>query len=454
MNKLEHKILTTIEKYDMLSDGDTVVVAVSGGADSMCLLHFFNKYSSYLHLNNIICAHVNHGIRGAEADRDEAFVREYCKQNSVRFESAHYDVPAVAEALGESIEQCGRRLRYEFFASFAENCKIATAHNLNDSAETFLFNLSRGTGLRGLTGIPAVRDNIIRPLSECTRKDIEQYLYEEKVYYVTDSTNNSDDYTRNKLRHNVLPVLSEINPSFYNVFLGCINTLDETEKYLDKETDIYFEKAKENDRFLISEIACCDKVIRTRLLIKIAECYGAKEIEKKHIALLDDIITGKGAVMLHNKLKIVSDGKYLFYEKELPSQNDIFTQYSSEITEYDFPACTIRFETADITVSDKFGARYFSHMGYFDADKLTNAVFRLRAEGDRFTYPFAEHSKSLKNLYKEKNISKEDRYGIPLLANEDGILWIDKVGVSDLACVTADTKKILRIIITRKVSVV
>ena len=162
MKKIEDKILSVIEKHRMLSCGDTVVVAVSGGADSMCLLHFFNKFSSKMQLN-IICAHVNHSIRGAEADSDEEFVRNFCEEHKINAVFAHYNVPELAKENGESEEQCGRRLRYEFFASIADNAKIATAHNLNDSAETFIFNFTRGTGLKGLTGIPPVRKPKYKP---------------------------------------------------------------------------------------------------------------------------------------------------------------------------------------------------------------------------------------------------------------------------------------------------
>ncbi len=451
MKMLESKILNTIKKYDMLSDCSSLIVAVSGGADSMCLIHFFNKFSSYLNLNNLICAHVNHGIRGAEADRDEEFVREYCSANDIRFASVHYDVPSLAHQNGESVEQCGRRLRYEFFNSLADNCRIATAHNLNDSAETFLFNLARGTGLKGLTGIPVSRDNIIRPLCECTREEIEKYLFEENVSFVTDSTNNCDDYSRNKIRHNVLPVLSEINSSFFNVFLGCINTLSETECYLSNETEKAFVKAKRDENFLISEIVCLDNVLRSRLLMKIAEYFGGTDIEKKHIELLTKIMTEKGAVMLHNMVKIVSDGRYLFRETELKPEDRICIPYSEEKDEYIFDYCRINLIQCDIDIVGKYNSKELSSLGYIDADKIGCAFFRSREEGDRFRYPFAEHSKSLKNLYKEKKISKEYRYGIPLLANENGIIWIDGVGVSDIGYVDENSNNILRILITREV---
>lgn len=451
MKKLENKIISTINKCSMLSDCEKIVVAVSGGADSMCLLHFFNKFSSFLHINNVICAHVNHGIRGEEADRDEAFVRNFCLSNGIRFESAHFDVPAIAEKTGESQEQCGRRLRYEFFDSVCEGAKIATAHNLNDSAETFLFNLSRGTGLKGLTGIPSVRDNIIRPLSDCTRNEIEQYLADEGVEYVTDSTNLLDNYSRNKIRHNVLPVLCELNDGFFNVFASCIDTLGSIEAFLSEQTDKAFLNVKKDGRFVVQGILECEDVIRKRLLIKIAEYYGAKDIENKHIQLLSSVLFAGGAVMLHGKIKIVSDGKLLYKEQEKLSDCIFSVPLSENVTEYDFPSCIIRIQPVDKEDIKNYNMKELAVTGCLDAEKIASAVLRSRQAGDRFTFPTAVHSKSLKNLYKEKSISPSDRWGIPLLADNDNILWINGVGASAYGAVNEKTKEIIRITVTRKV---
>ena len=444
MKKIEDKILSVIDKHRMLSCGDTVVVAVSGGADSMCLLHFFNKISSRMRLN-IICAHVNHSIRGAEADSDEEFVRSFCNKHNIKAVFAHYDVPKIAKENGESEEQCGRRLRYEFFDSVAENAKIATAHNLNDSAETFLFNFTRGTGLKGLTGIPPVRDNIIRPLSECTRDEIELYLSSEGVQYVTDSTNLSDEYSRNKIRHNVLPVLNEINPGFFSVFANCISVLADSEKYLEEKTDEAFIKSKKNRKFSIDDIIQLDKVIRDRLIIKIAEYYGASDVSFRHVEIINNILSAGGALMLSEDVTIVSDGKYLYKADEKLIEVDINEKYDKSKTVYEFPGCTLAVETVDKNIIKNYNSRQLCLSGYADCDKLVNSIFRSRKDGDRFRYANARHSKSLKNLFKENNISISDRWGIPMLADDEHILWIDGVGVSAFAAVDEKTENIVKI---------
>lgn len=444
-----NKILSVIQKYSMLSHGDTVVIGVSGGADSMCLLHFFNEISSKFGLN-IICAHVNHGIRGTEADRDEAFVRDFCRKNSIGFCSVCYNVPEIASTTGESEELCGRRLRYEFFSSIAENAKIATAHNLNDCAETFLFNLTRGTGLKGLTGIPPVRGNIIRPLIECTRAEIESYLEENGVSYVTDSTNLDDEYSRNKIRHKVLPVLTELNPSFPAVLLRCMSSLNNDEEFLEKNADAAFRKMNKNETFSVSGIILLDEAIRNRVLIKIADAFGARDISYRHVELLNELLLKSGAVMLPGDVTIVSDGTGLYKKKEEISDVSILEKYKKEKSIYQFPSCRLKIEAIDKSDINIYNNSQLPFLNYADADALENAVFRSRLPGDRFRFPNAEHSKSLKNLFKEKNISPADRFGIPMLADENNILWINGVGVSEFAKVTVKTKNIVKIIVAKQ----
>ena len=445
MKNLEDKILSVIDKHRMLDDGDTVIVAVSGGADSMCLLHFFNKFSSNRKLN-IICAHVNHGIRGAEADSDEEFVRQYCEKNNIQTAFAHFDVPGTAKITGESEEQCGRRLRYEFFSTITENAKIATAHNLNDSAETFLFNFARGTGLKGLTGIPPVRDNIIRPLSECTREEIEQYLYEEGVSFVTDSTNLCDEYSRNKIRHNVIPVLTDINSGFYSVFTGCLSALNDAENYISLKTQEAFDQIISDDTFSVESVLLLDKVIRDRLLIKIAEYFGAVDVSFRHIEIIRGFLEKSGAVMLPGKVTIASDGKKIYKPTEKLPEITINEAFSEDKSTYIFPGCTLITEKVDKKDINNYNIKKLSSEGYADAEKLKNAVFRSRKDGDRFRFFGAEHSKSLKNLFREKNISPEDRWGVPMLADDENILWIDGAGVSEYAAADEKTEYLIRII--------
>lgn len=444
---IEDKIISVINRYDMVAPGDTVIIAVSGGADSMCLLSFFNEYSRKKKFN-IIAAHVNHGIRGKEAERDENFVKKFCMEKKINLRIAHFNVPETAKETGESEELCGRRLRYSFFNSIADNAKIATAHNLNDSMETFLFNFSRGTGLKGLTGIPAVRENIIRPLIECTREEIEMYLKICGVSYVTDSTNLCDEYSRNKIRHNIIPVLFSLNPSFASVFGNCISSLRSDEQFLELQTEKAFNRAKNGDEFSAEIIASLDVAVRGRVLLKIARYYGGRDAEFRHIELLNEILNKSGAVNLPGNVTVESSNGYLrkkLISAEKQTVNDISIKFELNQNIYSINEFEINFQSVDKTAINLYNIKKLSLLGYIDADKLKNSVFRFRKDGDRYKYPFSSHSKTLKNLFREHNISSEARNNILILADSENILWIDGIGTSDYAKVTNKSENIIKI---------
>ncbi|MBR2876507.1 MAG: tRNA lysidine(34) synthetase TilS, partial [Clostridia bacterium] len=217
---INKKAKKAIEKYGMLKNGSKIIVGLSGGADSVCLLHFLHSVKDEYNLT-ICAAHVNHGIRGEEAVSDSEFAREMANSLNIEFKLSEVDCIEEAELHNETVEEAGRRLRYEFFDSLRtqESDVIATAHNCNDNAETVIFNVSRGSALNGAKGIPPKRDDrIIRPLIFCTRAEIEGYCEENNLSYVTDSTNLSDDYTRNRIRHIIIPELEKINPQAVTAF--------------------------------------------------------------------------------------------------------------------------------------------------------------------------------------------------------------------------------------------
>ena len=204
--------MTSIELDRELIAGKKLLAAVSGGADSICLLHLLFSEGF-----DVAAAHFEHGIRGAESRRDAAFVEGFCREHGIPFVTEHADVPAYAAAHGLGLEEAGRALRYDFLERTADalGCeKIVTAHTLDDLAETMLFNLARGSGAAGLCGIPRERGRIVRPMLNVSRAEVEAYLAEHGVPHVEDSTNQSDDYARNLIRHHAVPALKRINPRF------------------------------------------------------------------------------------------------------------------------------------------------------------------------------------------------------------------------------------------------
>jgi len=219
------------EEYALLPPGAAVVCALSGGADSVCLLHWLAQRGDL----DLRAAHFNHQLRGEEAHRDEAFVRDLCARWSIPLTVGRGDVAAYAKEKGLSTEEAGRALRYAFLRETAGQALIATAHNSDDNAETVLLNLIRGTGLKGLGGIPPAQNGVVRPLLTTSREEIEGYLAAHQLPHVEDSTNSDDTYTRNRIRHQVLPLLRELNPGAVRHIDAAAAQALAADRYLDRE---------------------------------------------------------------------------------------------------------------------------------------------------------------------------------------------------------------------------
>lgn len=215
---MKNKILTYINKENLLNRREKVVVTCSGGADSIFLLHILNKLGF-----DCIVAHCNFHLRGEESDRDENFVREFCERENLTLLVQHFDTKQFASENKLSIEMAARELRYTWFEKIRTEHNagaIAVAHHSDDSIETILLNLLRGTGLKGICGIRPKNGYIVRPLLCVNRKEIEDYLHEQGFEYIVDSTNLENEYTRNKIRNIVMPILREINPQIDSVMLS------------------------------------------------------------------------------------------------------------------------------------------------------------------------------------------------------------------------------------------
>ena len=229
-------VYDTISEQNVIKKGSHVTAALSGGADSVCLLMMLCELQDPIGFV-LSAVHINHMIRGEESDRDEIFCRELCEKNNIPLNVFREDVPEMVKTSGKSLEETAREIRYKRFCECAgESGVIATAHTLSDNAETVLLNLIRGTGLKGLCGIPQVRGNIVRPLINITREQVEEYLRSCEQTYVTDSTNLSDDYTRNKIRHLIIPQMQEINGGFYKSFGNALKALRMENSHIERET--------------------------------------------------------------------------------------------------------------------------------------------------------------------------------------------------------------------------
>lgn len=294
--RTEEKVFFCIEKYQMIPKNSHVIVGLSGGADSVCLLKLLKEYKKQQEFQ-LYAVHVNHHIRGEEAVRDEEFSKAVCKKLEVPFTVFHYDVPQIAKEEKLSLEEAGRNVRREAFEKAMKNIKvsgrkmIALAHHENDNAETVLHNLMRGSGAAGLGGIRPVsgeKDSYIRPLLFVKRAEIEKYLKGQGISWVTDSTNEETEYTRNKIRHQIIPVMEEINPQAVSCIGRAAENMWKIEEYLQEQTDILYRKyvKKTGDTFCIAKECFSEKeIMQSYLIMRVLEqaSKGKKNITATHI---------------------------------------------------------------------------------------------------------------------------------------------------------------------------
>ncbi|MBQ9993460.1 MAG: tRNA lysidine(34) synthetase TilS, partial [Clostridia bacterium] len=295
---MRDKVLSAIARYSMLEPGDKVAVGLSGGADSTALLHVLAAMREEKGID-LLAIHINHGIRGEEAMRDMTFAQELCEALCVPLTCVMHDIPAEAKRRGIGLEECGRQCRYEQFAllSGERGCKIATAHTLSDSAETMIFNMTRGCGIGGMRGIPAVRGNIIRPLILCSREDIEAYCERNRLPFVTDSTNADTTYSRNRIRHDVIPSLRRINGSFLSAMERLSHSAAEDDECLRALAAERLSEAQTDGGYIAAKLAALHPALRHRAIIEAISRRTGITPERRHIELLEGcILRGSGAV--------------------------------------------------------------------------------------------------------------------------------------------------------------
>lgn len=328
---LEEKILETIKKYNLLQEKDTVIVAVSGGPDSMCLLNSLVNLKEKLKLNKIAVAHVNHMLR-EEAQEETEYVKKYCENKNIEIYIRYANIKEISENNKISEETAGREERYKFFEEIATKInanKIAIAHNLNDNAETVLMHFIRGTGINGLTGIKPYRDGkYIRPLIECDRKEIEEYCKERKLNPRYDKSNLDNNYTRNKIRNLLIPELKEnYNPNIISGINKLSRIVLKEEEYINKillETYNEILLQKEDNKITINlrKFNKLDEYIKESLIIYIiAKLFGdARGIENIHvfdIVKLCEKNVGNKYLTPNKNLKIFVKSGEVSYEKLL-----------------------------------------------------------------------------------------------------------------------------------------
>lgn len=441
-----NKVKSTIEKYGMIARGATVVVAVSGGSDSMVLLHLLNSLKEEYRLN-LCAAHVNHCIRGESAESDEQFVREKCSELGVELYVKKADVIKMAAEQGIGLEECGRNVRYGFFNSLGDNVIIATAHNLSDRAETFLFNYARGSALRGLCSIPPVRENIVRPLIDCTKAEILDFCEHNGIEYVTDVTNADVKYSRNRIRHNVITELAKINSSFETCAGRCMDSLNEDEAFLSSLADETLKKSECKNGFDAAILAEAPLPVRKRTIVKIIEKTVGVTVESKFINGLCNLLENGGNTQINGGVTVRVRKGLLDFPKEDGEQPEY--QELENINSF----CGAQIESEIIYKGETNNLQNISNYGleyYLDCDKIHGKVIiRSREEGDKITLASRKCTKSLKKLFNELAVPPEKRSSVAVFADESGVVLVEGAGVDRRAAADKNTERFLKIIIKR-----
>ncbi len=442
---LEKRALEFLSTEAMLKKGDCVVAAVSGGCDSAAMLHILCALSTELDLH-ILCAHVNHNLRGEESDGDEKFVLKMCEKLGVPCKI--YSAPVAEYALEHrlSTEEAGRRLRYEFFEHCAEklgeNAKIATAHSLSDCAETFIFNAARGTGLSGICGIPKKRGRIIRPIIGFTRAELEEYCAQKGVCFVTDSTNLTDEYARNKIRHNVIPTLREINPSFERSLLRLENSLAEAREYIDCAARAALAAAKRPGGYAAEALAALPPAVQSAAAMLILEEYGFAADYERVRRLCGGFGGGDFQWELAKNEYLCKKSGVIFKKTASAAAEKLEERPFAEGKTALADGESLEIELLPFEIfKNSYKFKKYSLKDAFDYDTIQGVAFlRSRKEGDKADIHGG--TKTLKKLFNEEKIPPEQRNGVAVIADSAGVVWVEGLGAARRARLSDSTETV------------
>ena len=443
---LEQKALCALRQYSLFSQGDRIAVGVSGGADSVALLRFLAALRPQFGWDLVVC-HIHHGLRGAEADRDECFVRAMAEQLGLPCAVSRIDAAALALRDHISVEEAGRTARYAFFAQTAgEGGRIATAHTLDDSIETVLMNLVRGTGLRGLCGIPRIRGNIVRPLLDCTRAEVEDYLGALGQPYCTDSTNLTDDYTRNRIRHDILPRLCELNPNFTGAMARMLPRLAAQQALTDCLAAQSAQQLHAACGGLSRQgLSALPEPVCGRLLLRLLEQnrlpVSAAAVER----MTETLRTGGKLDLAARSWFFVAQGDLaaVIYAPPggIPPVPVPLPQEETPVILPFSPQKSLKLTLCNKIVantSEKFNISLLKYA--IDCDKIKGYSFmRTRRPGD--TFIIGKKQLSLGEAWAAAGIPALLRPALMVLADEQGVLWAEGIGSSSRAAVTENTKQ-------------
>lgn len=448
------KIKAYIQKHHMIAEGDTVIAGVSGGADSVCLLLLLLKMQRDMKFE-VRVVHVEHGVRGAAGREDALFVERLCADRGVSFVRFDYDVPKIAAQKGISVEEAGRQLRYRAFETEAlkyESPKIAVAHNKNDSAETMLYNLARGSEAAGIAGIAPVRGKVIRPLLCVERAEIEAWLKERRQDFRTDATNFETIYTRNIIRHQVMPVLRQLNPAAVKHMAKTANAVREMQEYMafeerriEKRAVVY---GRDSVRIIKEQIADQPMVMKRLLCYETLAAFAGskKDISSVHVEALCgllDLQVGKIVVLPYGLYAKRNYDGILIQRKNREETNSDVKETAEEIWLTECADFTCRVFDVPKIWKDFPKKKYTKWLDY---DKIKDKLcVRGRRPGDFFYLKEDGSCKKLKQYFIDEKIPQEQRDKIILVADASHIVWIVGYRISAGYKITENTRRVLSV---------
>ncbi|AAL94067.1 tRNA(Ile)-lysidine synthetase [Fusobacterium nucleatum subsp. nucleatum ATCC 25586] len=442
--ELFREILKLNKKYNLIENNDTIVVGFSGGPDSVFLVEMLKKLQYFFNFK-IYLVHINHLLRGEDADSDENFSFEYAKKNNLEIFIKRIPVKEIAKEVGKTLEEVGREERYKFFSEIYEKVganKIATAHNKDDQIETFLFRLIRGTSLQGLEGIKIKNNNIIRPISEIYKKDILEYLNKNEIQYKIDKTNFENEFTRNSIRLNLIPFIEErYNIKFKDKIFSLIEEIRENNQnnslnlsnYTDSENRIILEKIK-----FLSDF---DK----KNLLSLFLNQKNIEVNRNKIDEINSLIKSNGTkkIDLDKSYRIVKDYTHLYIEEK----KENFT-IVNRVVKLKIPSEQI-FDDFKISVNIVKNLDIPKKKNQYLLDALYNDIIevRYRKEGDRI-FLDEKHSKKIKEVFIDQKIPKDMRDRLPIFLYNNKIFWIYNVKKAYIPKINKNESKLIKVLIT------
>lgn len=436
------RVAAALKKHNIKLDGSNVMVCVSGGADSMALLHFMHRHGVDLGAGSVYACHFNHGLRGEESDAEQALVEAYCGQNGIDLVVGHGHMLEREKPKGEGTESWARALRYAFFEQSLKDERdfIATAHSRDDQAETLLFNLVRGSGLKGARGIAARRGNMIRPFLDISREEIERYCKENDVPYAIDSSNLTDCYSRNKIRHHAMPALREVNAGAEKNLAAFCERAAQVYDYVEQQAEQLLEKSAAGDGVYYCEpfVAGPDVATETALALLLGR-FGLDP----SAVLIERV---KQAVA--QKTRRLQLGGDVFFECEHGafSLRRVDRDYVYDV-EFDFGRLRLNnafcISVEQLTEPPAQNGPKSSNSVYInsiDCDKIIgNLHFRSRRTGDEFRSFARKNTKSLKKLMNELAVPRKLRLRYPILVDDAGVVWLPGEGVCERAAISEHT---------------